>query len=351
MDVNAELLISADSHVMESPTLWQERLPVSMRDLAPTYRADNPLAHHPGGSDPIARISAMATDGVSAEILYPSLAMDQFGMEDSALQEACFRVYNDWLIEYCTAAPDRLFGVGVISTFDIGNAIVEMERVRRAGLRGVMIWQVPPPELAFSTSHYERFWAAAQGMNMPVSFHIVTGAPYRHGVAATLGTSKSLRELMHFSVNTRLQHVVDPLTDIIGSGVLDRYEQLKIVLVESEISWMPFIINQWDKYFKRLKGNCEVKLLPSEYFGRQIYPTFFNDPPARWILDNWGTTNCMWSNDFPHVNSTWPKSREVIARDLGNLSDATRARLLHGNVSHVYGLADIAALPRDRMQG
>ena len=118
----------------------------------------------------------MAVDGVSAEVLYPSLAMDQYSLEDVRLQEACFRVYNDWIIEYCVAAPDRLFGIAMISTYDVEHAVVELQRCKDAGLRGAMIWQAPPEELAFSTDHYERFWAAAQDFEMPVDLHILTGA-------------------------------------------------------------------------------------------------------------------------------------------------------------------------------
>ena len=46
----------------------------------------------------------------------------------------------------------------------------------------------------------------------------------------------------------------------------------------------------------------------------------------------------MWSNDYPHPNSTWPQSRDVIARDLGHVSEETRARLLRDNVRELYKL-------------
>ena len=81
----------------------------------------------------------------------------------------------------------------------------------------------------------------------------------------------------------------------------------------------------------------------SEYFRRQVYATFFNDPPASILFAKWGTDNCMWSNDFPHGNSTWPHSREVIRRDLGHLPAASRAKLLHENVSKLYDLPPVMA--------
>ena len=67
----------------------------------------------PGGYDPKERISEMETDGVSAEVLYPTLGLRLFSLESPEAQEACFRIYNDWLMEYCSIAPKRLVGIPV----------------------------------------------------------------------------------------------------------------------------------------------------------------------------------------------------------------------------------------------
>lgn len=77
---------------------------------------------------------------------------------------------------------------------------------------------------------------------------------------------------------------------------------------------------------------------PSEYFRRQVYATFFNDHVGGRLFSWWGADNCMWSNDYPHQNSTWPNSREVIRRDLGNLPAADRKKLLCANVEKLYNL-------------
>lgn len=346
-------LISADSHVVEDPQLWKKRLTASFRNSAPTYPPLGVGGHfqaHPGGWDPNERLKEMVVDGVSGEVLYPSFAMDQYSLEDAALQEASFRVYNDWIIEYCSAAPERLFGIGMISTYDISQAITELKRCKRAGLKGGLIWQVPPDELAFSTDHYERFWAAAQDLEMPISLHILTGAPYKPQPVddpALAGAERPRRtavQSMRGATNMKLLYAANALSDIILSGVLERFPRLKIVFVENEISWIPFYLAQYDKYLSRGTMDSPLTMQPSEYFARQVYATFFNDPPAAWILSHWGMGNCMWSNDYPHPNSTWPNSREVIARDLGHLASEDRTRLTTGNVSALYGLPAIAPL-------
>jgi len=134
-----ELLLSADSHVIEDPQLWEKRLPHSFQDQAPVFpelKVGGQFQARPGGHDPKARLSEMAEDGVSGEVLYPSFCLDLYGLTDAPLQEACFRVYNDWIIEYCSAAPDRLFGIGNLSCYNIPNAVKELERCKAAGLRG-----------------------------------------------------------------------------------------------------------------------------------------------------------------------------------------------------------------------
>jgi len=279
----------------------------------------------------------MAVDGVSGEVLYPSLAMDQFAFEDAGLQEACFRAYNDWLMEYCSYAPDRLFGIAMVSTYETDHAVREMQRCKAAGLRGAMIWQVPPDRLSFASDHYEKFWAAAQDLEMPVSLHILTGAPYGPGVVGRPGRRTAV-EGMRTAVNTKLLYATNAISDIAGSGVLERFPRLNIVLVENEVSWLPFVLSQWDKYSSRGVWDSPMTMLPGEYFRRQVYATFFNDPPTGSLFPAWGTHNCMWSNDFPHPNSTWPNSRQVIERDLGRLPEEIRGNLVHDNVVRLYKL-------------
>src|SRR6266508_2030285 len=115
-----QVLISADSHVSEAGDLWTTRVPAKFRDAAPSFPSRRDRAgtgrfeEKTGGYDPNERLKEMATDGVSAEVLYPTLGLRLFGLDDAELQEACFRAYNDWIIEYCSVAPDRLVGVGCI---------------------------------------------------------------------------------------------------------------------------------------------------------------------------------------------------------------------------------------------
>src|SRR4051794_33224453 len=146
-------MVSTDSHVMEPDEIWQA-LPPRLRERLPQIKFGPTPA---GGADPRARLADQDQDGGAAEILFPNYTMALFGVDDVELQQEGFRVYNDWVADYCRTAPDRLFGVPCISLYDVEAGIAEMHRAHNMGLKGAMIWQVPDGRLPFTSDHYERF--------------------------------------------------------------------------------------------------------------------------------------------------------------------------------------------------
>ena len=337
-----DVIVSADSHVMEPVDLWKKGVPEKYREAAPLFpphKLGEGFQQREGGHDPHARIKEMEIDGLSAEVLYPTLMLGLFGLPDAGLQEACFRAYNDWLLEYCSVARNRLIGIAAISMYDIDHAVKELQRCRKAGLHGAIIWQAPHPDLPFHSGHYDKFWAAAQDLEAPVSMHILTGHSYH---------SKERKDTEHYrgSVNLKLMDVTNALYDFIFYGVLERFPKLKLVTVENEAGWLPFVVQQWDYYYRRFRDKKPVPMTkdPGEYMRRQVFSCFFNDAVCGHNLAWWGQDNVMWSNDYPHWNSTWPNSLKVIRRDLGHLSPETQRKVLAGNVCKLYGL-DMASLP------
>ena len=218
-----EVLISSDSHVIEPAGLWQRELPKQFTDRAPDFGGQRPNDTPGGAQDKNKRVAEMAADGVSAEVLYATHGLKCLSLDDHELEAACARVYNDWLIDYCSAAPDRLIGIAMLSMYDIDGAVKEMERCRAAGMRGTVIWQVPPPELPFSSPHYDKFWAASQDLNMPVNLHILSGHGYSRSRSFGQGDTPTGMTAEHNSVNMKLFQSVDSLYDLIYSGVLERF--------------------------------------------------------------------------------------------------------------------------------
>src|SRR5438093_2435134 len=174
--IGREQRISADSHMTEPPDLWEKRLPSALRDRAPRFPnrdTDNPNVRV-GGWDPGERLKDQAYDSISAEVLYPTRGAVAWVSGDAELEEACCRVYNDWLIEFCAEAPHRLWGLAMISLWNIGHAVRELERSRKGGMRGATIGLCPAEDLLYGSEHYEKFWAACQDLGMSVNLHILS---------------------------------------------------------------------------------------------------------------------------------------------------------------------------------
>ena len=340
-EAGCEVIISSDSHVMEPSDILAERAPQSFKEQVPRFpklKVGSSFQTHPGGSDPNSRIKEMETDGLSAEVLYPTYLLPHFAMDDGKLQAVSFRAYNDWLIDYCRTSPKRLLGIAAISVYDIDEAVKELERCAKAGLKGSLIWQAPHPDLPLHSEHYNRFWEASQALNLPVHLHILTGHGYHK--ETVFGNKRMGPEAYRGSVNLKLAEIIHAFFDLIFYGVLERYPKLKFVSVENEIGWMPFMLQQWDYYYNRFKKENPPPITknPSDYFSTQVFGTFFRDTVAGHSFEWWGQDNCMWSNDYPHGNSTWPESKKYIERDLGHLSPEIRRKLVYTNVKRLYDI-------------
>ncbi|MFB7588735.1 amidohydrolase family protein [Streptomyces sp. NPDC056169] len=370
-------VISADSHVVEPVRLWADRLERKYQDRAPRIHWDaerrgwffscdglqpaliNSLyatdkspeafadtlesgieAARAGGNDPAARMKDMAQDGVSAEVLYPSLAMSLFWLRDAEFQRACFRAYNDWLAEFVSHAPDRLVGLGLISLWDAEEAVKEVNRCRAMGLKGASIWASPAPERDFTGEANEPFWQAAQELGMPVSMHCLTGyrdSPKLFDYSTPLG-----RIQRNMAYPEEMQH---SLTDLIFSGVLERFPRLQLVLAENDIGWIGYHLLHADRIYDKLGPVLDTTLTmpPGEYFRRQVHATFTDDGIGIATMRLLGSGNFLWGSDYPHYEGSWPHSQDLIARSFREVPDEDRRQVVSGNCARLYGL-DLAAL-------
>lgn len=337
-----EVLISADSHIIEPLDLWEKQAPASLQSEFPAFTRQG-AGDKSGGTVPAQRVEEMAADGVSGEFLYPTLGLRLFALESPEAQETAFKIGNDYMAEYCAAAPDRLWGVPMISCYNIPNAVKELERCKEMGLKGALIWQVPPEHLRFTTEHYEDLWAAAQDMEMPVSLHILSGFNY-----SSQSGPRTPVESYRNSVNTKVHDAMTSVFDLVFTGVMQRYPKLKFVLVENEVGWIPFVVYQWDRYVQRYGSDRPIPIdqPPSFYVNRQVFSTFIDDLPGGHTVSFWGQDNWMWSNDYPHGASTWPNSLEYIAKDLGHLEPDVFRRVVRENVLRLYNLPEVSPVPR-----
>src|SRR5216683_6986568 len=360
--------ISADSHITEPPNCyidnidpaWRERAPhvVHKEGMGDIYLVDGmktpvPMGLiaaagvppkdiriggakfedlHRSGWDPTMRLADQDKDGVAAEIIYPTVGMLICNHPDFDYKKACFDAYNRWLQAYCAHAPDRLIGCGQTAMRSIREGIEDLAGIKAMGFRGVMM-PGNPGEKDYDDAAYDPFWEAAIALELPLSFHILTSSG-----------DTSLAKPRGPKINGFLS-IIRGCQDIMGmlvfSGAFERHPKLRVVCVEADAGWAPHFMYRMDHAYERhrywLTGSA-ITRMPSEYFREHVYMTFQDDWVAFQVKDLCNVRRLMWANDFPHSDSTWPNSQEVLAKHAAHLTDHERDLVLHDNVAELYRL-------------
>ena len=285
----------------------------------------------PGVLDPAERVKDQQIDGIDAEVLYPSLLFAVYRMPNTEVVAATFRSYNDWLASYCAQEPRRLFPLACVPLFDIDEAIAELERAKAIGHRGGCIPCVPPADKPYSDRHYDRFWAAAQEMEMPLAMHIFTTAANNHGLPNWgLITNYALAPAGMAAV----------IADLICGGVCARFPDLRFVPTEWETGWVGHFLQRldWALHREPTAAAPEVVKEPSEYFRDSFLMTFEDDRIGLLTRDVIGVDNLMWGSDYPHHDSIFPRSQEVLDQIFEGVSAEDRYRITVANCCELYSL-------------
>ncbi|HXR35389.1 MAG TPA: amidohydrolase family protein, partial [Candidatus Binataceae bacterium] len=311
----------------------------SGKELGDHFRSHGYEAARPSGWDPVERLKDQDIDGVEAEVLYTTLGMSLFGLADAELQQACFSVYNDWLAEFCAHDRRRLHGVALISLADVGAGTRELQRCARAGLKGGMIYGSAPAQRPYLSRDYDPFWAAAEDLEMPLSLHVFTRG--NQGSQPSVEGPRT-SEYMNFSraYVRGIHEVQDSLADIIQSGVLERFARLKIVSAENDTGWLPHFIYRLNHVFEKFGAFSNeaqpLTMKPGDYVRRQIWATFQDDPVGPALYQVFGEDNFMWASDFPHTDSTWPHSRQVIDTSFQHVPEGITRKIVFDNANKLY---------------
>ncbi len=367
-------IISADDHIFEPPDMWTSRVEPSLKDRAPhIVRLDdgddwwftdgvkgitvasgaqtglrfddieklsfnNAIEEvRPGAYDPDERIKDMDLDGIDSSILYPNQGLCLFSLQDVDLAHVLMKTYNDWLAEYCKAHPDRLNGIGMVLLDDIDWGIQELKRCHQMGLVGAMISVYPTPGRGYHLPEYEPFWATVQDLGMPLSLHIGTNRP---------GSIPELTDIENFRPEfySEADHWVrTSLAQMIMSGVFERYPKLTVGSVENDSSWTPYFLYILDYiYTQRAQlphwHRFNEDMLPSDYFHRNCFVSFQEDELGIKYRDVIGVDNLQWGSDYPHPESTFPKTKEILETLLKDCTDEEQSKIAGANAARVYQL-------------
>ena len=356
-DLATGRIISADDHMdMDGlpAGVFVDRVDPAMRDRVPIVRDTDegpwwhiegrpfrpsgrklsapsgmvPVGHRPG--IPEQRLEDMDVDTVHAQVIYGPLRGFSV-VPDLDARTACHRAYNDWMREFCAVAPDRLVGLGWVPAHDIGAATEELGRIAGLGLRGVLVNPFETGVPVFDEA-WEPFWAAAGSAGIPVHLHIGAGT---HSIA---DRHRSWRRAA-FAAVLPLQ-LDEFLAGLLLCGVFERHPRLRVVLGESGLGWVPYVLERVDHEWHKYGPTCDdhrVAAPPSQAFREHVYVTYEEDGVGVAQLDRIGAGNVMWASDYPHGDSTWPNSRRAIAESvLARIDAASRRRIVHDNAAALY---------------
>jgi predicted TIM-barrel fold metal-dependent hydrolase len=320
-----------DVYEMEEVVLPPIGMPGSAGKPTEDIRLEGRFEDVPKGAyEPAARLQAMDRDGVSAEIIYPTLAMRMHGIPDPALKRACFRAFNRWAAEFDATYPGRWKSVGVVGLDDAEWGAEELREVAELGLGAAFISVDPGGEDDYGRADYDRFWATAEELDLPVSLH--AGSEKRRP-----------GRLPARQVFTQRLGVTNSLAQMVYGGIFDRFPRLKIVSTENHVGWVPFFMQSLDHLHTRMPlllgtDRPALDLLPSEYLRRNVYHAFI--PFDTWwmpVRDRIGVDRILWSSDYPHSEGTWPESREVIAETFRGVPEEETQMMVGGNAAKLFG--------------
>ena len=376
-------VIDVDTHITEPADLWTSRLPSRYHDVAPRIVRDadsgveswavghsdgfmpvgftavagwpEPFPGAPSNMEEVpkasydahARLEYMDRVGIWAMALYPNVggfgSQAFLNLKDPELMLACVRAYNDFLIDWISPDPRRFIPILATPFWDVEASVVEIERCAKMGHKGVLFSGEPQSHglPILGSRHWDPIWAAASACDLSVSFHIGAGTfddvftPERiqtMGIERTNGYSA----LGLFLDNGK------QLGDLLFSGILPRFPDLKFLSVESGVGFIPFVLESCDYMFEY--GNVraahpEFELKPSEYFARQVYGCYiYEQLPLQQLVDVIGVDNIMFETDYPHPVCLYDDVREKIDGALGDASDEVRRKVLWDNAAKLYNI-------------
>ena len=287
-----------------------------------------------GLTDGAKRHQIQDVDGLDAEFLYPGF-FAMFGFKNTELLVACQKNYNDWLADYTGASSGRLQGLPAIPVQDPKAAADELERGINLGFKGGCIPCTSPADHPYFETIYEPIWTLAEEAKFPISMHVGCGAY----VPASQRPQKKVDGIAGYAASQNT--VQATIVELMCRGVCERHPNLKIVVAEFNAGWIAHWLYRVDQGLQRERRSMAEPYTgprPQEIWERQFYCTIEDDRAALLTRDMVGIDTMLWGSDYPHTDSTWPCSGEVLDEMFEGISISDRNKITRMNVEKLYGL-------------
>ena len=383
MDANDMILISVDDHLIEPPDMFEGRLPARFADQAPRVerRADGsdvwlfndtvipniglnavsgrpkeeygvePASYEemrPGAYNVHERVKDMSAGGVLGSMCFPSFpgfsARLFAAADDKDLAIATVQAYNDWHIEeWCGAYPGRFIPMALPILWDAELAAAEVRRVAAKGCHS-MTFTENPATLGYPSFHdkyWDPLWKALVDENVVLSIHL--GSSGKLAITAPDAP-------IDVMITLQPMNIVQAAADLLWSRVIKEFPQIRIALSEGGTGWIPYFLDRLDRTYDMhhlWTGQNFGGRLPSEVFRENFLTCFISDPVGIQLRHQIGIDNICWECDYPHSDSSWPKSAEELEIVTAGVSDEDINKMTYENAMRWYSFDPFAVRPKE----
>lgn len=309
---------------------------------------------HPACSMAGPRMAVMGECGIHAQILYPNVlgfgGQGKMGaggeiarMVDEDLRLVSTQIYNDAGAEMQAQSNGRLMPMALLPWWDIKLAVREAERCHAMGMRGVNINSDPHLNGMddLSGDYWTPLWEFCQDKGLPVNFHIGASDSSTTWLGDSPYPSMDVKQKLAVGSTMMFISNAKVLSNLIVSGLLERFPRLKFVSVESGIGWIPFILEALDYQLHESGAwrDGRLSMTPMDYFRRQVFACFwFEKQDFAHMARRVGIDNVMFETDFPHPTCLYPDPLSSANAALKDFTLEERRKVLSLNAARCYNI-------------
>lgn len=358
----SHFVFSADAHIVEPPSLYLDALPADLRkkwgpgasregDMLYLKVGERVVHRTMTGKGSIARVTKgqtdldarredMATDGVDAELIFPTAGLLTFFIEDPEAEMLAMRAWNDWIVQHIGTRRDTFVPVALLPFRDLKNTCAEMERIAKLGHTTAMLPVAAPTNAQgermplYNNPVWDPVFALAEKLGIVFSMHTGTG------LSSWIQERGPGAAIINYSL--QMNDAATAIMYLVAGGVLDRHPKAQVAFIECGASWLAGVAERMDEVHRGHNAYVNPKLsrLPSQIVREQVQCTFQSDVGALGTRHVIGTKALMWANDYPHIEGTFPYSKALIARmfDGVDISEEDQAAILGGNAARLFRL-------------
>ena len=297
-------------------------------------KGEKPEWVRPADLSPAGRVQMLDRAGIDVAVLSPnSPALDLVWFpDDPQLAAAYCRAENNYMAWFASQHPDRLKWAGVIPMQDPDAAIEELRRTAAMGMVGLNLKGVPVNGREWSDAYYDPVYRELERLRFPIIIHDTK--------TGSLGQERFADNFFFSHMGGRVLEAMVCAMVFICGGVLDRFPDLKLIVLETGASQMPWWLSRMDEHYEKLPHLVPwLTMKPSEYFRRQVYVGCepFEDPLFEWAVELLGDDNLVLATDTPHWDSSLPEESIKPVLESPRLSETTKHKVLGANAAHLLG--------------